>query len=129
MSGDCRREPTSRTLPAWSSMLAVVAHPDDESFGLGAVLDAFERAGTRISVLCLTHGEASTVHGVAGDLAEVRGRELAAAARILGVADFTLRDYPDGALNQVRRSRLVGEVIEGQVQPAPTACWSSTRAV
>ena len=39
MSGDCRREPTSRTLPAWSSTLAVVAHPDDESLGLGAVLN------------------------------------------------------------------------------------------
>jgi LmbE family N-acetylglucosaminyl deacetylase len=80
---------------------------------LGAVLDAFERAGSRISVLCLTHREASTVHGVAGDLAEVRGRELAAAARILGVVDLTLRDYPDGPLDQVRRSRLVGEVIAG----------------
>jgi LmbE family N-acetylglucosaminyl deacetylase len=66
-------------------MLAVVAHPDDESFGLGAVLDAFDRAGTSISVLCLTHGEAYTVHDVAGYLADVRSRELTAAARILGV--------------------------------------------
>jgi LmbE family N-acetylglucosaminyl deacetylase len=72
MSGDCRREPTSPTLPAWNSMLVVVAHPDDESFGLGAVLDAFGRAGTQISVLRLTHGEASTMHVVAGNLAEVR---------------------------------------------------------
>ena len=53
------------------------------------------------------------MHGVAGNLAEVRGRELAAAARTLGVADLTPRDYPDGALDQRRRSRLVGEVIEG----------------
>jgi N-acetylglucosamine malate deacetylase 2 len=92
--------------------MAVVAHPDDESFGLGAILDAFDRAGTRTSVLCLTHGGASTVHGVAGNLAELRGRELAAAARMLGVADLILRDYPDGALERVCRSRLVGEVIE-----------------
>src|ERR1700757_2211598 len=112
MSGESRPEPAPRALPAWSAVLAVVAHPDDESFGLGAILDAFNRAGARTSVLCLTHGEASTVHGVAGNLAELRGREFAAAARMLRVADLTLRDYPDGALEQVDCSRLVGEVID-----------------
>ena len=111
MSGESRPA-ASASLPAWSSVLAVVGHPDDESFGLGAFLDAFNRAGTRTSVLCLTHGEASTVHGVAGSLAELRGQESAAAARMLGVADLALRDYPDGGLDQVHRSRLVGEVID-----------------
>ncbi|MGO8772041.1 PIG-L family deacetylase [Mycobacterium sp.] len=112
MSGAPQPEPTSSALPAWSSVLAVVAHPDDESFGLGAILDAFNQAATRTAVLCLTHGEASTVRGVAGNLAELRGQEFAAAARMLGVSDLTLRDYPDGGLDQVRRSRLVGEVID-----------------
>jgi len=32
-------------LPAWGSVLAVVAHPDDESFGLGAILDASAGCG------------------------------------------------------------------------------------
>lgn len=112
MSGDPRPQPTSRALPAWSSVLAVVAHPDDESFGLGAILDAFNQAATRTAVLCLTHGEASTVHGDAVNLAEQRGQEFAAAAQILGVSDLTLRDYPDGGLDQVDPSRLVGEVID-----------------
>jgi N-acetylglucosamine malate deacetylase 2 len=112
MSGDPRPEPTSRAPPAWSSVLAVVARPDDESFGLGAILDAFNRAASRTAVLCLTHGEASPVHGVAGNLVELRGQEFAAAAEMLGVSDLTLRDYPDRGLNQVRRSRLVGEVID-----------------
>src|SRR5512146_1948099 len=53
-----------RSLPSWRSVLAVCAHPDDESFGLGAVLDAFGAQGTRLAVLCLTHGESSTLHGV-----------------------------------------------------------------
>src|SRR5664279_3088864 len=89
----------STRLPAWSSVLAVVAQPDDESFGLGAILDAFHRAGTRTAVLCLTRGEASTLHGVADDLAAVREREFAAAARTLEVTDAVLRDFPDGALD------------------------------
>src|SRR5665811_2572537 len=49
-------------LPAWMSVLAVVAHPDDESFGLGAILDAFTRTGARVEVLCLTHGEACLLY-------------------------------------------------------------------
>jgi len=36
--------------PSWTSVLAVVAHPDDESFGLGAILDAFIFAGARVQV-------------------------------------------------------------------------------
>lgn len=99
-------------LPAWASVLAVVAHPDDESFGLGAILDAFSTNASSVSVLCLTHGEASTLHDVPGDLAAVRDAEFAAAARILGVTRAILRDFADGALDQVCRSQLAGEVID-----------------
>jgi LmbE family N-acetylglucosaminyl deacetylase len=96
-------------LPAWSSVLAVVAHPDDESFGLGAVLDAFGRAGATTSVLCLTRGEASTVHGVTGDLTTLRAAELREAAGALGVTNAILRDHADGSLSQVAEA-LAGDV-------------------
>jgi LmbE family N-acetylglucosaminyl deacetylase/uncharacterized OsmC-like protein len=97
-------------LPSWASVLAVVAHPDDESFGLGAILDAFARAGTKTEVLCLTSGEASTLHGVPGDLAAVRAAELDAAAGALGVTRTTLLQYPDGALAGVERTTLAANV-------------------
>ncbi|MHB8188726.1 MAG: hypothetical protein ACYDDU_22215 [Dermatophilaceae bacterium] len=42
---------SSGALPTWTSVLAVVAHPDDESFGLGAVLDGFLHTGARVEVL------------------------------------------------------------------------------
>jgi LmbE family N-acetylglucosaminyl deacetylase len=98
-------------LPPWRSVLAVVAHPDDESFGLGAVLDAFVRGGATVEVLCLTHGEASTLHGAPGDLAAVRGAELSAAADALGVTRTLLHDHPDGALGDLCRTRLATEVV------------------
>jgi len=50
--------------PAFHGVLVVCAHPDDESFGLGGVLHTVADAGSRLSVLCFTHGEASTLHGV-----------------------------------------------------------------
>src|SRR5450756_3013669 len=98
-------------LPVWMSVLAVVAHPDDESFGLGAVLDAFARAGAGVEVLCLTHGEASTLHGAPGDLALLRGAELAAAADVLGVTRTMLKDHADGALSDLPGAMLAAEVV------------------
>jgi len=92
------------------SVLAVVAHPDDESFGLGAIVDAFTGRGARVDVICLTHGEASTLHGAPGDLASLRGAELASAADMLGVTHTTLHNHPDGSLEDVPGTRLAGEV-------------------
>ena len=99
-------------LPLWRSVLAVVAHPDDESFGLGAVLAGFVDAGAAASVLCFTHGESSTLHGVQGDLASVRAAELADAAKVLGVEPARLVDYPDGALSEVDVNDLAAHVLD-----------------
>lgn len=97
-------------LPPWRSVLAVVAHPDDESFGLGAVLTSFIDAGARVSVLCLTHGEASTLHGVEGDLTLIRAAELRAAADALGVVEVELLDFPDGGLASIPLEDLAAVV-------------------
>jgi LmbE family N-acetylglucosaminyl deacetylase len=105
-------------LPPWRSVLAVVAHPDDESFGLGAVLAGFADAGAAVAVLCFTHGESSTLHGIEGDLASVRAGELAGAARVLGVDPTRLVDYPDGALTGVDLNDLSAHVLDlaGEVE-------------
>jgi N-acetylglucosamine malate deacetylase 2 len=105
--------PTSRrpdVLPPWTTVLAVVAHPDDESFGLGALLDTFTNARASVEVLCLTHGEASTLHGSPGDLATLRGVELAEAADVLGVTRAMLKGHPDGDLGDVSATILAAEV-------------------
>ncbi len=99
------------SLPRWESVLAVVAHPDDESFGLGALLDGFVQAGARVSVLCLTQGEASTLGAPGPDLRHLRAMELQSAAGRLGVASAVLLAYPDGVLAQVDPVTLAAEVL------------------
>lgn len=99
-------------LPRWDSALAVVAHPDDESFGLGAVLSAFIDSGTRVSVLCFTRGEASTLHGDTDDLAKTRANELAQAARELGITDVHLLSYPDGQLGALDPNELTQAILD-----------------
>lgn len=112
MSSSTETRPTvTEELPDWGSVLAVVAHPDDESFGLGALIDAFGRVGSTVSVLCLTRGEASTIHGVSGDLRDLRARELATAAEALGARVAALRDHPDGRLAETAGDVLVDDIV------------------
>ncbi len=99
-------------IPPWTAVLAVVAHPDDESFGLGAVLAAFVSTGARVDVLCLTHGEASTLHGVSGDLAQIRRRELEEAGSALGITEIELLEYPDGGLVGIDLEELTARVVD-----------------
>jgi LmbE family N-acetylglucosaminyl deacetylase len=101
-----------RDIAGRGPVLAVVAHPDDESFGLGAVLAGLTAAGAHVRVLCLTHGEASTLGAAPGrTLGAVRSRELAAAAERLGVASVELHDLPDGGLADVPPPQLDDVVL------------------
>jgi N-acetylglucosamine malate deacetylase 2 len=98
------------SLPHLCPVLAVCAHPDDESFGLGATLAAFAERGTPTSVLWLTHGGASSLGTDHGDLHKTRAAELATAARELGVSDVELLDYADGFLALQPLDLLSGHV-------------------
>lgn len=98
-------------LPAADRVLAVCAHPDDESFGLGGVLGAYAGRGAHVAVLSLTRGEASTLGSDIADLAGTRATELEAGATHLGVSVTRARDYPDGALDAEPLEALVDEVI------------------
>jgi LmbE family N-acetylglucosaminyl deacetylase len=73
-------------LPGWWSALVVVAHPDDETFGLGALIAGLTTRGTAVQVLCFTRGEASTLNENDSDLLAARARELRQAGSALGVA-------------------------------------------
>jgi LmbE family N-acetylglucosaminyl deacetylase len=99
-------------------VLAVVAHPDDESFGLGAVIAALHAEGADVRVLCLTRGEASTL-GASADLGVVRWRELTAAASLLGVAEVVLEDFADGDLSGVPVA-AVDAVVSAHLNDAVT---------
>ena len=102
-------------LPRFRRVLAIGAHPDDESFGLGAILSTLVDQGTRVWVLSFTHGEASTLGG-SPSLHEVRARELAEAAAELGLSGVQLLAHPDGSLASVRTERLVDTVYSLAVE-------------
>ena len=105
LHGNPAREPRG-LLSAWPAVVAVVAHPDDESFGLGAIIDKMTSAGAMVHVLCYTRGEASTLNQAGADLTRQRTRELRQAGAALGVSTVALLDYPDGHLSAVPGAEL-----------------------
>jgi len=109
-------EATEDHLPRTTSVLAVCAHPDDESFGLGAALSSWAEQGTRTSVLCFTHGEASTLGGNDGNLHRLRAEELAMAAEELGVGTVRLLEHPDGRLADAPIDQLSSELRRAMEQ-------------
>jgi LmbE family N-acetylglucosaminyl deacetylase len=83
-------------------LLAVLAHPDDESFGLGGTLALYSRRGVKTYLVCATRGEAGSVdeEQLEGyqDLASKRVAELACAASILGLSDVFYLGYRDSGM-------------------------------
>ena len=123
---DSRSGQARAMLPAWPIALVVIAHPDDESFGLGAVIDKITSASAAVHILCFTHGGASTLNQMHTDLHRVRETELRRAAAELGAAGVTLLDYPDGGLAGIAPAELAGHVATPPPAPAPAGCSPST---
>lgn len=94
-------------------LLAVFAHPDDESILAGGILAAAAAAGTHVTVVCATRGEHGPVaDGVAATpvtLGEVREAELRAACAELGVHAVECLALADGALEDAHE-QLTTEV-------------------
>src|SRR5688572_29668255 len=102
--------------------MAILAHPDDESLGMGGTLAKYASEGIGISLLTATRGEAGRYRGHRdgpehpGPLAlgRVREAELRAAASALGIRQVTLLDYNDQQLDQADPreaiARIAGEL-------------------
>ena len=109
-------------------LLAVVAHPDDETFGCGGLLAKCAAEGVRVSLVCATRGEVGEISdpslATAENLAQVREGELRQACAVLGVEDLFLFDYRDSGmagtadnenprlLHQADKHTLTGQVAE-----------------
>jgi N-acetyl-1-D-myo-inositol-2-amino-2-deoxy-alpha-D-glucopyranoside deacetylase len=111
------------------SLLAVFAHPDDESFATGGTLARYAREGVAVSLVCATRGEAGEISDPALATPETLGRiredELRVACSTLGIGEPRFLDYVDATLPDVDRHVAEGKVVRAirELKPQVVLTW------
>ena len=109
-------------------LLAVLAHPDDETFGCGGTLAKYADQGAQVTLICATRGEVGEISDPAlatrENLGQVREQELRDACDVLGIDDLRMLGYRDSgmadtqenlhpeSLCQASLHEVVGRVVE-----------------
>lgn len=96
-------------------LLAILAHPDDESLGAGSTLAKYAAEGVETHLICATKGE----RGWMGDekdnpgltrLGNIREGELICAAQALGIQQVYFLGYTDGDLDQAPAQEAINKI-------------------
>jgi len=110
-------------------VLAVMAHPDDESMGCGGLILRHTRAGIPVNLICATRGEAGWGGKPLGakkeDLPQIRTTELDEAAAALAIRGVELWDYPDGGVDRCDRQEITQRIWEQitRLRPKVVVGW------
>ena len=114
-------------------VLAVLAHPDDESFGLGGTLALYAQRGYETYYVCATRGEVGTVSPefLKGfkDTAEMRTDELTRAAKELGLKEVIFLGYRDSGMPGMEANQHPDAQINHPVEEVAGKVVKHIRAV
>lgn len=94
-------------------VLAIWAHPDDETYLTGGLLAGLRDVGSRVVCVTATRGEAADPAAGPDEraaLAALRTEELEVALETLGVAEHHWLDYPDGGCAELDPSGPVAQL-------------------
>lgn len=101
--------PRASSPPTLERVLVVGAHPDDIELGAGGCLLRFKDEGAKVYGLVMSMGE----KGTSGTAAR-RREEAEAAARVLGLDDLEILDFPDSRLRDHRND--IQQAIEERIK-------------
>src|SRR5664279_1856931 len=98
-------------------LLAVLAHPDDESLGFGGMIAKYAAEGVETYLVTATRGErgrfgALGKNGNPTEVGRVREQELRAAAAVLGIRELSILNYADGAVDRVPAEQAVAAIAQ-----------------
>lgn len=97
-------------------LLAVFAHPDDESMGMGGTLAKYSAEGVDTHLVCASRGERGWF-GLDGQnpglsaLGKTRTIELENAVRELGMQGLYFLDYIDGDVDQADHAEAISKIV------------------
>lgn len=97
-------------------LLAVFAHPDDESMGMGGTLAKYAAEGVEMYLVCATRGERGWFGPEEENpgpqaLGQLRTRELENAVHELGMKGLYFLDYIDGELDQADPAQAIAKIV------------------
>lgn len=101
------------------TLMAILAHPDDESFPMGGTLAKAAVGGKHVHLVTATRGEAGIANKSAVETAVLREAELRRACAELGVAQLTFLDYLDGTLESIPDRTGAARLLDLMRQAAP----------
>ncbi len=97
------------------ALLAIFAHPDDETFRPGGTLALLARHGMRVHLLTATRGEGGSCGEpplcLLDELPIVRERELCCACAALGIEPPRLLKYRDGHLSEADPEEIITQIL------------------
>jgi LmbE family N-acetylglucosaminyl deacetylase len=104
-------------------LLAVFAHPDDESFRPGGTLALLARRVVRVQILTATRGGAGSCGNpplcAPDELPALREKELRCACAALGIQPPRLLDYRDGELDKADPVQLADRILQVVTETHP----------
>jgi LmbE family N-acetylglucosaminyl deacetylase len=97
-------------------LLCILAHPDDESLGLGGILARYGAEGVDTYLVTATRGERgwfgpSDENPGPEALGRIREQELRDAAGVLGIREAILLDYRDGEMEGADQNELLRGLV------------------
>lgn len=103
------------------TLLAIVPHPDDETYSFGGTIALAARAGWDCAVACISSGEAGERYD-GGEpspaaLGPAREREFAESCRALGALPAATLRLPDGRLQSAPEPRAELDRLLAEVRP------------
>lgn len=98
------------SIPNPKQMLVILAHPDDESYGLGGTISKFVHQGVNVTLLCATRGEAGIPGTDAQQTGYIRENEFRRAAYLLGINAHIL-GFIDGELAKTDPQKLLDSIL------------------
>lgn len=103
------------------TLLAVIPHPDDESYSFGGTIVLAARAGWRCLVVCASSGEKGKRHDKvfarSASTGKTRERELAASCEVLGAEPPRFLHLPDGRLREQPSQAVALRGLIGEIAP------------